>query len=75
MITTRHKRIHTICIKAIEDIKLKTDMKLGKGRKMEKGISFVDASFLLGKKYFRKNFGRISDSDLKKLFKLKYGLD
>lgn len=66
-------RIHSLCVKAIEELQKKADEELGKyeqntyGRRMSKPVSFVFASKILAIKYFQKNFGKLSAKDIAQL--------
>jgi len=70
MVHTHSKRIHTICVEAIEDIIKKTG-KILDGFNEKQGtdlkIDFVSASKILGIKYKNRNFGKLTDSEIIKI--------
>ena len=59
------RRVNRHCVEAIEDIIAKV-----KESKETKGfeLSFSDASWLLGEKYFRKNLGVISYDEINRRY-------
>jgi len=69
--SSRSKRIDDLAVEAIEDIKKKADEENLRIHGYKLNIGFVQASRVLGAKYFKKHFGKMPIDEVIRTIEMK----